>query len=190
MPNKDIGKKIKDLREFKKISLPELAERAKLNADLLTQIETGGTLPSLAPLIRIARVLGVRLGTFLDDSDITGPVVKRSDKHTAGVSFSGENSNLHTHMEFFPLAGDKSDRHMEPFIIDLYPLKQSNYLLSTHEGEEFIYVLSGEIEIYYGKDSYQLKEGDSIYYDSIIEHHVHALPGKTAKILAVVYAPY
>lgn len=190
MPNKDIGKKIRELREFKNISLAELAERARLNIDIMTQIETGGTLPSLAPLIRIARVLGVRLGTFLDDSDIIGPVVKRSDKHNAGVSFSGEKSNLHTHMTFFPLAEDKSGRHMEPFIIDIYPLEESEYLLSTHEGEEFIYVLSGEIEINYGKDRYQLKEGDSIYYDSIIEHHVHALPGKTAKILAVVYAPY
>ena len=190
MPNKNIGKKIMELREFKKISKSELAERAKLNINLIDQIENEGKLPSLAPLIRIARVLGVRLGTFLDDADITGPVIKRSSNYISGVSFSGEKSNLHTHMEFFPLAEDKSGRHMEPFIIDINSLEDTNYLLSTHEGEEFIYVLSGVIEISYGNDKYLLEEGDSIYYDSIIEHHVHTLPGKTAKILAVVYAPY
>jgi len=56
--------------------------------------------------------------------------------------------------------------------------------------EEFIYVLEGIVEINYGKNTYILEEGDSIYYDSIVAHHVHAGAGSTAKILAVVYTPY
>ena len=51
-------------------------------------------------------------------------------------------------------------------------------------------VMSGEVEIAYGKETYQLKEGDSIFYDSIVKHHVHGAPGKSAKILAVVYIPF
>jgi quercetin dioxygenase-like cupin family protein len=60
---------------------------------------------------------------------------------------------------------------------------------STHEGEEFIYVLSGEVEVLYGKDMYRLKTGDCIYYDSIVPHHVHSAGAAEARVLAVVYAP-
>ena len=50
--------------------------------------------------------------------------------------------------------------------------------------------MQGEVEIIYGKETYTLKEGDSIFYDSIVKHHVHGAPGKSAKILAVVYIPF
>jgi quercetin dioxygenase-like cupin family protein len=79
---------------------------------------------------------------------------------------------------------------MEPFIIDIQPSEEKDFKLSAHEGEEFIYVLSGELEIEYGKEKYLLKEGDSIYYDSIVKHHVHGVAGKAARILALVYIPF
>jgi quercetin dioxygenase-like cupin family protein len=81
-------------------------------------------------------------------------------------------------------------RSMEPFLVEIEPGQQSDYMLSSHEGEEFIYVLEGQIEINYGKEVYQLGAGDSIYLDSIVSHNVHAGDHKAAKILAVVYAPY
>ena len=77
---------------------------------------------------------------------------------------------------------------MEPFLIDIIP-SETEFTLSSHEGEEFIHVLEGVIEINYGKDIYVLESGDSIYYDSIVAHHVHACPNTSAKILAVVYTP-
>ncbi|RSD33176.1 MAG: MerR family transcriptional regulator [Methanohalophilus sp.] len=77
---------------------------------------------------------------------------------------------------------------MEPFIIDVHP-QQGEHPLSSHEGEEFIYVLEGEIEILYGKETYNLEAGDSIYYDSVVPHDLHAVD-EDAKIMAVVYTPY
>ena len=62
--------------------------------------------------------------------------------------------------------------------------------MSSHEGEEFIYVLEGEIEVIYGKDSFEISEGDSIFYDSVVPHHLHATGEKKSKILAVLYTPY
>jgi len=79
---------------------------------------------------------------------------------------------------------------MEPFIIDINPEEQPDFQLSAHEGEEFIYVMQGELEIDYGKEKYHLSQGDSIYYDSIVKHHVHGAPGKSARILALVYIPF
>jgi len=185
-----VGKKIKSIRESKNISIDELSVRSGLTAVQISSIEESENLPSLAPLIKIARVLGVRLGTFLDDNDDLGPVITRKEAKQESISFSGGAVNARTHMEYFSLAAHKSGRHIEPFIIDITPDNDSEYILSAHEGEEFIYVLEGEVEINYGKETHWLTQGDSIFYDSIVEHHVHAKEGKTAKILAVVYAPF
>lgn len=62
-----IGEKIKSLRNIKEISIEELSENTGLSVDQITRIEENIDIPSLAPLIKIARALGVRLGTFLDD---------------------------------------------------------------------------------------------------------------------------
>jgi quercetin dioxygenase-like cupin family protein len=93
-------------------------------------------------------------------------------------------------MEYDSLAKQKAGRSMEPFVIDIQPSEERNFKLSAHEGEEFIYVLEGSVEIDYGKQQYTLNAGDSIFYDSIVQHHVHGAPGQAAKILAVVYIPF
>lgn len=187
---KTVGGKIKQIREMKKVSLEELAERSGIELSMIQKIEQEKNIPSLAPLIKIARALGVRLGTFLDDSDSYGPVVVRSGQYQKGVRFTSQASDTREHLNFFSLAFDKAGRNMEPFIVDIEPGLQSDYMLSSHEGEEFIYVLDGEIEINYGKETFTLAKGDSIYLDSIVLHNVHAASNSPAKILAVVYAPF
>ena len=190
--NTIVGFKIKGYRESKNLSIEEIAERSGLSVAQITSIENDEYLPSLGPLIKIARALGVRLGTFLDDNDALGPVVCRAEESKANgsISFSNDATDARKHMEYHSLAKQKAGRSMEPFIIDINPSEQKNFKLSAHEGEEFIYVLSGEVEISYGKETYVLKEGDSIFYDSIVEHHVHGAEGKAARILAVVYIPF
>ena len=187
---KTVGDKIKQIREMRKVSIEELSERSGMEIALVQKIEEGKNIPSLAPLIKIARALGVRLGTFLDDSDSYGPVVVRSGDYQKGVRFTSQASEVREHLNFFSLAFDKAGRNMEPFIVDIEPGQQSDYMLSSHEGEEFIYVLEGEVEINYGKEIYRLAKGDSIYLDSIVLHNVHAGNKQPAQILAVVYAPF
>lgn len=186
----DLGKKVKQIRESKKVSQEEMAEKTNLDIDQLNKIEQGEVLPSLSPLIKIARALGVRLGTFLDDNGNLGPAISRADEHEKGVRFSSQQSGSREHLNFLSLASDKMGRNMEPFIIEIEPGQQSNYMLSSHEGEEFIYVLKGQIEINYGKDVFKLEKGDSVYMDSIVSHNVHAGNNEPASILAVVYAPF
>lgn len=185
-----VGAKIKGLRESKNISIEEIAERSGLSTDQINSIENDQHLPSLGPLIKIARALGVRLGTFLDDNDELGPAVCRAEEHNSSISFSNDAADARKHMEYHSLAKQKAGRHMEPFIIDIQPSEEKDFKSSAHEGEEFIYVLNGQVEIDYGKEKYLLKEGDSIFYDSIVMHHVHGVVGESAKILAVVYIPF
>jgi len=125
----------------------------------------------------------------LDDVSNVGPVVSRKKDLSKGSSFSSQNSSVNGNLDFFPLANAKSDRAMEPFFIDIHPLTNKEFSLSSHEGEEFLFVLSGNVEISYGKDTYYLSQGDSIYYDSLIEHNVHAADQSPAQIIGVVYAP-
>jgi transcriptional regulator with XRE-family HTH domain len=185
-----IGGKVAQIWESRKLSRQELAERSELKVELVAQIESGELIPSLSPLIKIARVLGVRLGTFLDDHDDIGPVVTRANEQRKMMMFSEKNHAGYSDLDFFALAADKTGRHMEPFVIDIHPSSAKEIVLSAHEGEEFIYVLFGAVEIAYGKETYLLKEGDSIYYDSIVFHNVHCKKGTDARILAVVYTPF
>jgi len=187
---KNVGEKITAIRLQKNITIDDLGERCGFTAEMMTKIEENEAIPSLGHLIKVARALGVRLGTFLDDMDQLGPVITRKGVMKKGISFSNKNSTAPLNLDFFPLASDKSGRHMEPFIVEIDPSIGTDFEQSSHEGEEFMYVLSGMIEINYGRDVYILSEGDSIYYDSVVEHKVHAANGAPAKILAVVYAPF
>lgn len=186
---KNLGEKIKQFREFRQISREDLALNANLDISQLEKIEKKAAIPSLGHLIKISRALGVRIGTFLDDQDQVGPVIVKAGDEKKSHSFSTKDESTREHLNFFSLAQDKTGRHMEPFIVEIEPSKESDYKLSTHEGEEFIYVLEGSIEINYGKELYRINKGDTIYLDSVVAHNVHAAGKQPAKILAVVYTP-
>jgi len=186
---KKLGKRLKQIRDERDISIRELSGRTGISHTVIEKLEKGDLIPSLSPLVKIARALGVRLGTFLDDHPNLGPVINKTGSERKVLRFSNKEHHSQSDLNFFSLAADKAGRHMEPFLIDVLPTSRENPILSSHEGEEFIYCSNGEIEIIYGKETFHLKEGESIYYDSIIPHHVHSKNDAPAKILAVVYAP-
>jgi len=186
------GERITQLCKTYSVTRETLSERSGVSIDLIRRIEEGGHIPDLAPLVKISRALGVRLGTLLDDHEELGPVITRAGSADETVRFktgvSAENKNEdHQGLSFKALAADKNSRHMEPFIVDIDPKAEQKK--STHEGEEFIYVLSGNLGVDYGQDSYSLKTGDSIYYDSIVPHRVMSADGGSTRILAVIYTP-
>lgn len=185
-----VGKKIATVRESLNVTIDQLAERSGCDSQLIQQLEGGDRLPSLAPLIKITRALGVRLGTMLDDAGGLGPVVTRREQ-AKGVarlrSLETGGSDLAGTLDFFSLGEGKSTRHMEPFLVTVHPGDAG--AASSHEGEELLYVLTGSIKVAYGKDTHVLGAGDSIFYDSVVPHLVEALGNEAAQLLAVVYAP-
>jgi len=84
------------------------------------------------------------------------------------------------------LAPDKVNRSMEPFIVTLEPAEKKG-VPYNHEGEEFLFVLEGRVEVQLGSYSDVLEPGDSIYYDSTTPHRVACMGDTPAKILAVIY---
>lgn len=187
----NIGSKIKQLREAAQIPATELALAAEIDPAKLDHIEQGKSTPSIATLIKIARRLGVRPGTILDGEEESNPVV--TTRKEGGVALE-QNNNLgteHTNMNFISLAQNKKDRNMEPYIVVVSFVGKQDGALSSHEGEEFLYVLEGQVAIHYGNRTFNLGQGDSIYYDSVVEHVVSsAAPGTVARILAVTYTPW
>ena len=189
------GQRIVELRKTYSLSRETLAERSGISAALIAKIEDEGHIPDLAPLIKIARVLGVRLGTLLDDHEELGPVITRAGEAAAAPRFmtglpedkSAAGEDGHQGLSFKALAADKNGRHMEPFIIDIEPNAVQEK--STHEGEEFIHILAGNLKLEYGTMSETLKAGDSVYYDSIVPHRVISADSQPVKILAVIYTP-
>ena len=189
------GKRITELCKTYSVSLEALSERSGVPEALIRQIEEQDHIPDLAPLIKIARALGVRLGTLLDDHEDLGPVITRAGAAGDTARFitglpgkePGAAKDDHQGLTFRALAPDKGGRHMEPFIVDIAP--EAEQKKSTHEGEEFIYVLSGKLSLDYGSASQILNEGDSVYYDSIVPHRVVSADNKPVRILAVIYTP-
>ena len=118
--SKIVGEKIKSLRESQSISMEELAQRSGLAIEQIERIENNIDLPSLAPLIKIARVLGVRLGTFLDDQDENGPVVCRKDESQNSISFSNNAIHSRKHMEYHSLSKSKSTTLVDDFNVNSF----------------------------------------------------------------------
>ncbi len=182
-----IGKRVKKFRELKGISLEELSSRTGLSLSFLEEMEKGTIFPSLGPILKIARALGTRLGTFIDDYLSEDPLVVRGKDREMEISaFRGKASPIS--LRFYSLGRGKTDRHMEPFFVEVLPEARDDDF-STHEGEEFIVVLEGEIEVTYGEEKYVLEPGDSIYYNSAVPHKVCAVGDMPARIYAVLYLP-
>ncbi|MGE4552603.1 MAG: helix-turn-helix domain-containing protein [Desulfovibrionaceae bacterium] len=187
MDEHKIGQRIKKFRENKEITLEQMADRTGLDLNFLRAVEEENMYPSLGPLLKISRALGVRLGTFLDDQVSHDPLVVR-------VAERKEELTMHTEcsdpaMTFHSLGRGKSDRHMEPFYIDIAPGCAKDVKLSSHEGEEFIVCVKGRVCVVYGQSKTVLEPGDSIYYNSVVPHEVSNASEEPAAIYAVLYFP-
>lgn len=185
-PSEILGTRIRTYRERLGLSIEDLAKNAGIDAVLEKNIEEGTVYPSLGILVKLSRALGQRLGTFMDDQYIGDPLIVRAGerKEETTPHHGAGPGNYH----YYLLGKGKTDRHMDPFYIVIEP--SSDHSLSSHEGEEFIIVVSGEVELIYGKEMYHLKAGDSMYFNSVVPHYVGAAGNAKAAIYAVVYTPF
>ena len=188
MRTEQIGRRIQQLMSQRSISEEELVERTGLERAFVARLLKDDVYPSLGPLLKIARALGVRIATFIDDQTDKDPLVIRRNERKKKLSMLLEKESP-TSMKFYSLGVGKADRRMEPFFVELLPESSRSQQLSSHEGEEFIVVYSGRIEVIYGEESYLLEAGDSIYYNSAIPHYVCCRGRHTASIYAVLHIP-
>lgn len=184
----EVGKKIRDLREARNLSLQDLADKTGYSSALLSQFENHMFSPPLGALVRISHALGVNVSDFFGEKNGEIPyVLVRKEEHEVVSSVSSrEGVNLGYRYE--ALGVGMSDHRMEPFIVSLEPASIREKHLSVHEGEEFIYVLDGRMKVQLGEETEVLEPGDSIYFKCTIPHHVTCDGNDPARILAVIYS--
>lgn len=186
MEKNRFAERLKNYREEAGLSVQALADKTGCPVDIIERAEAGGRQPALGYLVKLARAFGVRLGTLLDDEMVNDPLIHRAAEMKQAVLPAGAITT--EGQAYYALGKGKADRHMEPFRITLGPsLKEP--VLSSHEGEEFIVVISGKVRLDYGAETHVLEAGDSMYYNSIVPHHVACAEGESAEIYAVIYVP-
>jgi len=181
-----VGERIKKLRELKKLSLGDVAQRTGISEQMLKSIEADATAPPLGTLTKLARALDMKMGYLLTSGEPKPFVITRKDERKPVSRHAAEQQRKYGY-SYLSLSPGMRDRSMEPFLVTLSPTAEE-MPGSAHEGEEFIYVLEGEMEVVIGEHREILYPGDTIYYHSSIPHVVKCHQGKPSKILAVLFA--
>jgi len=180
-----VSERIRTFRERLNMTVDALAEASGIHANVIAAIEAGEAYPALGVLVRLSRALGQRLGTFMDDQQVTDPVIVRAEDRVAQAA--SHKSSGTEGLRYSPLGRGKSDRHMEPFYIHVEP--GAAPAVSSHEGEEFLFILTGEAMLVYGNEEHVLRAGDSVYYNSLVPHAVRANGDQSATLVATVFMP-
>ena len=184
----DVGGKLRRLREDNGLTLAQLAKRAGLDESALRNYEDGRAVPSLGELMNIASVLGVSIGHFFQTRipDKRVEVVRAAERWT--VKARSEAGGV-LNYRYQSLSHGLTEKLMQPFIVEVPPGEDRALARSQHEGEEFLFLLAGVLEVEVGGDRHRLEPGDAIYYDSRQPHSLRALEGSTARLLACIAQP-
>ncbi|MBQ7163696.1 MAG: helix-turn-helix transcriptional regulator [Clostridia bacterium] len=174
----EIGKKIKRLRILCNLTQKELADRCELTKGYISQLENDLTSPSITTLVDILSALGTDINKFFND-EVQSKIVFDDSDFIEKIS---EESTLTW------LVPNAQKNNMEPVMMELNPLSSTPRDM-PHEGEEFGYVLSGEIEITLDKNRYVYKKGESFYYVADRLHYIKNNKQKTAKFIWISSPP-
>ena len=184
----DIGSKVRQLRQQKLLTLQNVSDMTGLSKALLSQIENNLAAPPISTLLKISRALEIGIGHFFqEDENGQRIVVVRRDERPGPVRRSHHPSSAvgyYYQSLAYPMAG----KNMEPFMVEIDPLPERELHFYNHQGEEFLFVLSGTVEFRGSDRVIVLQEGDSLYFDAGLAHALRALEGEKARALVVVYA--
>ncbi len=178
---KEIALRIKELRELSDINTKEISEYLGISEEEYQKYEGGDVDISASVLFEIAHKLGVDMGLLLTGEETRMHIftVTRKDK--------GVEVERRKQYKYQNLAEKFIHKKAEPFIVKVEPRADGKKpSTNSHPGQEFDYVLEGEMKFYIHDNEIILKEGDSIFFDSSYEHAMEALNNQPAKFLAII----
>lgn len=172
-----VGKKIKKARTGKKFTLDRVANETGFSIDYLKEIETGKAMPPVGALLQIARALEIDSGSLLREPE--SKLQSRIKAHT-------KRTDNYAYMTLTPGAENK---HLKAFRVTVEAQQDHKGVDYHHEGEEFVYVLKGKIEVTVGEHVNTLENGDSLHFNSGIRHKLKSVSDEQAELLVVIYSP-
>ena len=176
---KSFGAKMKQLRQIRKISYEQLANKTGFSQRYLKEIEDGMAIPPVSAVIQIAKALAIDAGSFLSAEEQEASVKRRKEsfyKRTQAYSYK-------------TLTPDAETKHMKAFLVTIDPKQDHRMVDYKHEGEEFLYVLKGHVEVMVGESQNLLKKGETLHFNSGITHKLRNVSDEEAKLLVVIYTP-
>jgi len=179
-----VGEKIANLRKEKGISLEELSNITGFDTEILIKIENKELQPQLGTIIRLSKALDGAFTRLVSDVGTKLYSITRKDDQKTISRSTSRTSNKQLY-QYKSLAPEVKGRNMEALIVQLED--KPDVEPSVHDGEEFIYVLEGTVELKIADDVFELDPGDSVYYLSTTPHLIAGKNGK-ATILAVLYS--
>lgn len=173
----DIGKKVRELRMKKRLTLQDLSETTNLSTGFLSQLERGLTSIAITSLEKISEVLNVDISYFFSkEKSHKKNIIRSYEKEVFQVE---QEQFIHYH-----LTDDIEGKELLPRLIEILPSKTDEKIKTySHEGEEFIYVLEGILTLLIDHEHYELYPGDSAHVDS---NRVHNWTNKTNKIVKLI----
>ncbi len=175
----NFGSKLKKLRTEKGLSYEDLANDTGYTPQYLKDIESQKIIPPVSAIIQISKALSIDAGTFL-----TAEEQKESEKRRISSYLKRTEEYAYT-----PLTPGAKTKHMKAFLVVIPPLKEHKKVEYQHEGEEFIYVLAGKLEITIGDNVRLLNSNESIHFNSAIVHKLRNPGHEETKLIVVVYTP-
>jgi transcriptional regulator with XRE-family HTH domain len=180
-PSEGIGARIAFQRRQRDMSLEELAEKSGLTKSFLSKLERGLSVPSISTAMALSKSFGLTVGQLMGEQQYDDAicVVRKGDRR----SFMRSGSEVGYNYEM--LAAGKSYKLMEPYIMRP-PLEFQDDRRFEHTGQEFLFVLSGSLEVEFAGKLIRLDAGDAVYFDSNIPHRTRSVEGRVAEALVVV----
>jgi quercetin dioxygenase-like cupin family protein len=154
----------------------ELSERANCSDEYLQWIEAGQIEPPVALLIQLAKALQLDTSTFLHVDETSNRRLEEAAKRTEQYAYQ-------------TLTQPETDSHLMAFSVTIPPKSAHEGVGYRHEGEEFVYVLSGEVEISVDMKKTRLAEKESLRFNANLDHHLMNPGAAEAELLVVLYLP-
>lgn len=182
---KEIGKRIKEIRLSKGKTLNDLSKKTEFTKGYLSKLENSEKGPPVSTLIRIAKALEVNLSEIFGESTEPESVslVKKGERKIIVRDGTQFGYNYQSLAYKFP------KRHMDPYLLTRPPHRKKDICDFKHHGEEMFFILEGKMEFCYGENKYLLEPGDCMYIDSNIEHHGNNIGDTDVKTLMIIYTP-
>lgn len=163
----DLGRRIRLIRKEQKRTQEEIAGACGFTKSMLSKIESGGAMPAVSTLMKIANALGVKVSDLLEEQSSNDTVMVAAEQYEDVDKWIKTNKGY----SFFAFASMRHNKIMQPYIFVARQGEVNEHAFS-HDGEEFIYVLSGRMKYRVGGKEYELNAGDSLYFNSLQEHTV------------------